>query len=70
MNCPHCGAALPGRARFIMTGLIFIVLALVLLLFVHLPVVVLAAVLLAVVGASLLRGSARPKRCTRCGKQP
>jgi Flp pilus assembly protein TadB len=67
MNCPHCGAALPGRARFIMTGSIFIVLALVLLLFVHLPVVVLAAVLLAVVGASLLRGSARPKRCTRCG---
>ena len=70
MNCPHCGAALPGRARFIMTGLIFIALALVLLLFVRLPVVVLAAVLLAVVGASLLRGSARPKRCTRCGKRP
>jgi Flp pilus assembly protein TadB len=70
MNCPHCGAALPGRARFIMTGLIFIALALVLLLIVRLPVVVLAAVLLAVVGASLLRGSARPIRCSRCGARP
>lgn len=70
MNCPHCGAALPGRARFIMTGLIFVALALVLLLFVRLPVVVLAALLLAVVGASLLRGSMRPKRCSKCGARP
>lgn len=70
MNCPHCGAALASRARFIMTGVMLIAAALVLLLFMHLPVVVLAAVLLGVVGASLLRGGARPRPCPRCGKRP
>jgi Flp pilus assembly protein TadB len=68
MNCRHCGAELPKRprARSIITGILFVAAAVVLLLFVHFPVIVLAAVLMAVVGAAFLRG--RPRRCARCGR--
>jgi hypothetical protein len=68
MNCPHCGVELPSRGRTIITGILFIVGALVLLLFVRLPVFVLAAVLLAVAGAAMVRGGFKGKVriCRRC----
>lgn len=73
MNCPRCGAVLPARprARMIITGAIFIVAAFVLLLFVRLPVAVVAAVLMAVVGASSLKAVRHPKpmRCAKCGRK-
>ena len=72
MHCSHCGAPLPSRARTIMTGILFVAGALVLLLFVRLPVFVLASVLLAVVGASMIRGSFKAKvsACRRCRRTP
>jgi Flp pilus assembly protein TadB len=68
MLCPHCGAEVPSRGRTIITGILFVVAALVLLLFVRLPVVVLAAVLLAVTGATMVRGGfkAKVRVCRRC----
>ena len=73
MNCPRCGAVLPARprARMIISGAIFIVAAFVLLLFVRLPVAVVAAVLMAVVGASSLKAVRHPKpmRCPNCGRK-
>jgi uncharacterized membrane protein YozB (DUF420 family) len=56
----------------IITGVIFIVAAFVLLLFVHLAVAVVAAVLMAVVGASSLKAARHPKpmRCTNCAHRP
>jgi uncharacterized membrane protein len=70
MNCPHCGTGLPNRSRSIITGFLFAVAALLLLLFVRLPVFVLAAVLLAVVGAAMIRGGFKAKLrvCRRCGR--
>ena len=69
MNCPRCGEPLlpRPRARFYLTGAILVLAALLLLAFVRLPVVVLAAVLMAVTGASMLRGAAKATpRCPRC----
>jgi hypothetical protein len=68
MHCPHCGTELPSRGRTIITGMLFIAAALVLLLFVRLPVFVLAAVLLAVTGATMVRGGfkAKVRVCRRC----
>lgn len=45
-----------AAARAIITGLLMIAAGFVLLLFVHLPVVVLASVLMAAVGATFVRG--------------
>jgi hypothetical protein len=71
MNCPHCGAQLPRRpaARVIMTGILMVAAGLILVLFVHLAVVVLASVILAAMGATFLRGAfqARILRCPSCG---
>jgi hypothetical protein len=68
MLCPHCGTELPSRVRTVITGILFIAGALVLLLFVRLPVFILAAVLLAVVGSSMVRGGFKAKlvACRRC----
>lgn len=72
MRCPHCGALRPSRARTMMTGSLFIAAAVILLLFVHFPVVVLAAVLLAVTGAAMVRGGFKAKLavCRRCRRGP
>jgi hypothetical protein len=72
MRCPHCGAELPSRARTMMTGSLFIAAAVILLLFVHFPVAVLAAVLFAVMGAAMVRGGFKAKvmACRRCRRTP
>lgn len=71
MNCPHCEAQLPRRptARVIMTGTLLVAAGFILLFFVHLPVVVLASVILVATGATFLRGAsqARILRCPSCG---
>jgi len=74
MNCPHCGAALPSRplARMMTTGLFFCVAGFVLLLFVHFPVAVLAAVLMTLVGASSIKAAlkAHKRPCPSCRRLP
>jgi hypothetical protein len=73
MICPHCGARNAGRpqARLILTGVIFLVVAVLLLLTVRLAVVVVAAVLMGVVGVSALKAArkARNTPCRICGKR-
>lgn len=68
MHCSHCGAEVPSRGRTIITGILFMAGAIVLLLFVRLPVFILAAVLLAVCGAAMVRGGfkAKVRVCRRC----
>lgn len=74
MICSHCGAALPRRSRLrtIITGILFIAAAVVLLWFLHFPIFVLTAVLLAAAGAAMIRGNKRVRavRCIRCGRLP
>lgn len=72
MTCPHCGATLPlrPRARMILTGVLFCAAAFVLLLFVRLGVVVLAAVLMVVVGVSSFKAASKRQRCPRCRNLP
>jgi len=55
-----------------MTGALFCGAAFVLLLFIHLAIAVLAAVLLVVVGVSSLKAAAKAKRpsCPRCRNLP
>ena len=71
MSCPRCGTALRKRprARMIITGALFLAAAILLLLFVHVAVVVVGAVLMAVVGISSLQGARRANvpRCPACG---
>jgi hypothetical protein len=73
MNCPTCGSARPRRptARIFMTGSLFVAAAIVLIIFIHLAVVVLASTVLLLFGISMLTGAykARGGRCTRCGGQ-
>lgn len=74
MNCPHCGARLPSRprARMLLTGTIFIVAAIVLVLFVRLGVAVLASVLMLVVGTSSFKVAAKGRiaNCPSCRRLP
>jgi hypothetical protein len=74
MNCKNCGTRLPSRptVRFLMTGLLLVLAGLVLLLFLHLAVIVLASVVLVVFGATLMRGALRRRlgRCPSCGHLP
>jgi hypothetical protein len=74
MICPHCGAELPrrGRARFFITGSLLIAAALVLVLFIHLAVAVLAAVIMVTAGSTFFKGAAKAGylRCKNCGKLP
>lgn len=70
MHCPTCGAALTKRprARLIITGAIFLATALALLLFIHIGVVAVGAVLMGIVGTSSLQAArkAAVPRCPRC----
>lgn len=70
MKCPHCGAELPSRprARLFTTGLIMIVGALALLIFVHFPVMVLAVTLSITFGSTMIRSAFKTQTgtCRRC----
>lgn len=70
MNCPSCGVNLPRRptARIVVTGSLLIAAGFLLLLFVHIAVVVLASVVLAAFGATMLSGAKRARlgRCPSC----
>lgn len=70
MNCSACGAVLTKRprARLIMTGVLFLATALALLLFIHIGVVAVGAVLMGIVGVSSLQAARKAgvPRCPRC----
>ncbi|GAA0536881.1 hypothetical protein FHS83_003380 [Rhizomicrobium palustre] len=59
MNCPHCGTPFPSRprARMLTSGIGLIAAGFLLLLFVHFPVAVLAAVLMTVFGATSVKAA-------------
>jgi len=74
MICPHCGAELQqrNRVRLVITGSGFIVAAFALLWLLHLPVVVLACVVLTVIGAYFVNWGVRFNGlwCRKCGRVP
>ena len=74
MNCPRCGSPLHqrNRARLIVTGIGFVVAAMVLVFLAHLAVVILAAAVLAMTGAYFLKWALLMNGlwCRECGRVP
>ena len=74
MKCSHCGTELRqrNRARLIVTGIGLCAASMVLVFIVHLAVVILAAVVLAVVGAYFLKWALVMDGlwCPKCGRVP